>query len=144
MHIALLALVLAACSDGGASREAPSEEAPASEAAPSDAAEPSEAAPSDAPEPSEAATGARVTIADFAFTSAEVTVSAGETVTFLNSDTAAHTVTEGTDGAEADGSRFNEQVGPGEEVVITFDEPGRYDVTCLFHPTMNMKVIVEG
>jgi plastocyanin len=29
-------------------------------------------------------------------------------------------------------------------VEITFDEAGTFDVTCLFHPQMNMTVVVEG
>jgi len=139
---ALLALTLTACGDEGSSA-APSEDALPSTAA-SEAAEPSEAAASEAAEPSEDAGGRNITLTDFAFSEGELTVAVGDTVTFRNSGSAPHTVTEGTDGVEADGSSFNEQVSPGDEVEITFDEAGTFDVTCLFHPQMNMTVVVEG
>ena len=135
---ALLALVLAACGDGGTSA-APSEAAlqslpAASEAAPSEAAAPSE----------DAASGRNVTLTDNAFSEGELTIAVGDTVTFRNAGSNPHTVTEGTNGAEAEGSSFNEQVAPGDEVEITFDEAGTFDVTCLFHGNMNMTVVVEG
>ena len=137
---ALLALILAACAgDDGAST------APSDERLESTAAEPSEAVGSEATEPSEDADGGRtITITDFAFSEGELTVAVGDTVLFRNSGSAPHTVTEGTDGVEAEGSSFNEQVGAGEEVEVTFDEAGTFDVTCLFHPQMNMTVVVEG
>jgi plastocyanin len=139
---ALLALTLTACGDEGSSATS-SEDALPSTAA-SEAAEPSEAAASEAAEPSEDAGGRNITLTDFAFSEGELTVAVGDTVTFRNSGSAPHTVTEGTDGVEADGSSFNEQVSPGDEVEITFDEAGTFDVTCLFHPQMNMTVVVEG
>jgi plastocyanin len=136
---ALLALTLSACGGGDAASDTPSEEPVASVAA-SEAAEPSEAAA-----PSEDASGGRnVTLTDFAFSEGELTIAAGTTVTFRNSGSAPHTVTEGTDGVEADGSSFNEQLAPGDEAEITFDEAGTFDVTCLLHPQMNMTVVVEG
>jgi plastocyanin len=140
---ALLALTLAACGDGGTS-SAPSEAALPSTAA-SEAAAPSETAASEAAAPSEDAGGGRnVTLTDFAFSEGELSIAAGTVVTFRNAGSAPHTVTEGTDGEEAADSTFNEQVAPGDEVEITFDEAGTFEVTCLFHPQMNMTVVVEG
>jgi plastocyanin len=74
----------------------------------------------------------------------DITVAAGTTVTFINHDGGAHTVTEGVDGVAASGAAFDEEVPAGGSVDIAFDEPGTYDVTCLIHPTMNMVVTVEG
>ena len=140
---ALLALTLAACGDGGTS-PAPSEAALPSTAA-SEAAAPSEAAASEAAAPSEdAGTGRNVTLTDFAFSEGELTIASGTVVTFRNAGSAPHTVTHGTDGVEAADSTFDEQVAPGDEVEITFDEAGTFDVTCLLHPQMNMTVVVEG
>jgi plastocyanin len=141
---ALLTLLLAACGDGGSS-SGPSEAALPSTAA-SEAGTPSEAAePSDAAAPSEdAGTGRNVTVTDFAFSEGELTIPVGTVVTFRNAGSAPHTVTQGTDGEEAADSTFNEQIAPGDEVEITFDEAGTFDVTCLFHPQMNMTVVVEG
>jgi plastocyanin len=87
--------------------------------------------------------GQTVNLTGFAFDPAEITVSVGDTVTFVNEDSARHTVTEGTDGNAADGARFDEQINAGESVEITFDEAGDIDVTCLFHSQMNMVVHVE-
>jgi plastocyanin len=73
----------------------------------------------------------------------DITVPAGTTVTFQNDDDAAHTVTEGTDGSPAEGAAFDEEVEGGASVEITFDEAGTFDVTCRFHPDMQMTVTVE-
>ena len=73
----------------------------------------------------------------------DITVPAGTTVTFQNDDSAAHTVTNGTDGTPTDGAAFDEEVAGGESVEITFDEAGTFDVTCRIHPTMQMTVTVE-
>ena len=86
----------------------------------------------------------RVELTDFAFSPSELTVPAGTTVTFVNDDSAPHTVTEGSDGTAADGARFDEELPAGDEVTVTFDEAGTYQVTCKLHPAMNMTVTVEG
>ncbi len=141
--VAALTLVLAACADDGtpseAASQAASEEPPASVAA-SEPAEPSVAA-----EPSEVAENDfTVTLSGFAFSTGQLTVPAGTEVTFENADSAAHTVTEGTDGRATADPIINAQVGPGAATAFTFDEPGEYEITCLFHPSMNMTVVVEG
>ena len=144
--LAALALVLAACADGTASSEAPSEEPPASVAASAPGAPSEEAQPSETAEPSEEAADDEftVTLTGFAFSTGQLTVPAGTEVTFENADTAAHTVTEGTDGRAAADPIINAQVGPDARTRFTFDEPGEYEITCLFHPNMNMTVVVEG
>jgi len=141
--IAVLAVLLVACGD--TTSDTPSDEPPASVAA-SEAAEPSVAAePSEAAEPSDEGSGGRqVTLTDFAFSEGELTIPVGSTVTFLNGGSAPHTATEGTDGVAADDPFFNEQLAPGDEAEVTFDEAGTYEVTCLFHPQMNMTIVVEG
>ena len=143
--VLVLAMALVACGGGSASSAALSDE-PAASVAGSEAAEPSEAAgPSDAAEPSEEASdGRQITITDFAFSEGTLTIPVGTTVTFLNAGSAPHTATEGSDGTAADDPFFNEQVGPGDEVEVVFDEAGTFDVTCLFHPQMNMTIEVEG
>ncbi len=135
--------MLAACGGGGASpddaSEAPVASAAAS-AAMSEAAEPSEAA-----EASEAAAeDVRVQLDGFAFDTDELTIDAGAEVSFLNADSAPHTVTEGTDGQAADSPIINEDLAPNQGTSFTFDEPGTYQITCLLHPSMNMTVTVEG
>ena len=80
-----------------------------------------------------------VTIRDRSFGAPEINVAVG-TVTFVNADTLPHTVTEGQNGAAAPNARFNEVVGVGESVEVTFADPGDYQITCLFHAEMHLLV----
>ena len=141
--LAAFALALAACNGGDASpdeaSEAPAASTAASQAA-SQAADPSEAAGA-----SEAAEETvRVQLDGFAFDTEELTIAAGTEVSFLNADSAPHTVTEGTDGQAADSPIIDEELAPNQGTSFTFDEAGTYQITCLLHPSMNMTVIVEG
>ncbi|HEX7196657.1 MAG TPA: plastocyanin/azurin family copper-binding protein, partial [Candidatus Limnocylindria bacterium] len=96
--IAGLALVLAAC--GG---DAPSPAASEPAEAPSEPAQTQSAEPSEAAEPSETAgEEATVRLSQFAFDPEELTIAVGTEVSFVNADSAPHTVTEGTDGVAAD------------------------------------------
>jgi plastocyanin len=84
--------------------------------------------------------GETVSLAGGRFSPASLTISAGTSVTFT--DTSNHTVTEGTNGTAVDDPIVDEE--GGEDVVVTFDEPGTYNITCRIHPNMNMTVTVEG
>lgn len=137
--LATLVLVLAACTGDSGGSTAASASAPASTA---ESAEPSAAESAEASDDG-SGEGTTVTLTGFAFDTDEITISAGDTVTFVNEDSAAHTVTEGENGDAADGARFDEQIAGGESTDITFDEAGDYNVTCLFHGNMNMVVHVE-
>ena len=77
------------------------------------------------------------------FGATEVTVPAGQTLTVINNSSSPHTFTEGENGGEADNARVNEDIAAGASVQVSFPEPGDYNVTCLFHPSMNMVVHVE-
>jgi plastocyanin len=138
--IAGLALTLAAC--GGAALSPT-----ASEPVDTPSSEPSQAesaAPSEAAEPSEAAgEQATVRLSQFAFDTEELTIAAGTEVTFENADSAPHTVTEGTNGVAADDPIIDEELGQDASTSFTFDEAGTYEITCLFHPSMNMTIVVE-
>lgn len=128
-----LVLVLAACADAQSAASAPaSEEAPESEPA----------AESEAPEPADEE--ATVNISGFVYRPSLLTVPVGTEVLFVNQDEFAHTVTEGTNGARVEDPFVDAQVGPASEVRITFDEAGTFDLTCRFHPDMNMTIVVEG
>ena len=81
-----------------------------------------------------------VSLAGNQFSPSTLTIPAGTTVTFT--DTATHTVTEGTDGVAVDDPIVDEQ--GGADVPVTFDEPGTYNITCTIHPEMNMTITVEG
>ena len=77
-----------------------------------------------------------VTIANFAFDPAELSVAAGTTVTWTNDDTAPHTVTE--DDGLFDSGRLDQ----GASFSQTFDDPGTYAYHCDFHPSMKGTVVV--
>lgn len=134
-----VALLLAAC---GTAADSPSAAAPE----PTAAAESSAPASASAAPASDEATGDSVEVAleGFAFDPETLTVAAGTEVVFVNNDGAAHTVTEGTDGEAADDPLLDEELQAGGSASFTFDEPGTYEITCLFHPSMNMTVTVEG
>ena len=137
--MASLVLVLAACTGASGGSSAASASAATSTA---ESAEPSAVQSEEASDDGSAG-GTTVTLTGFAFDTDEITISAGDSVTFVNEDSAAHTVTEGENGNATDGARFDEQLAGGAWADITFDEPGDVNVTCLFHGNMNMVVHVE-
>jgi len=119
------AAALAACGGSGAS---PAASAPAS------AAGPSEAASSEAPA---AGGGDAVTIQNFAFGPASLSVAPGTTVTWTNSDTAAHTAT------ADDGSFDSSSIAPGATFSQAFDTAGTFAYHCSIHPNMTATIEVE-
>ncbi|HEU5324659.1 MAG TPA: plastocyanin/azurin family copper-binding protein [Candidatus Limnocylindria bacterium] len=139
--VLILAFVLAACGQG----TAPSSAAATVRATPSASADASASIePSASADASGDAAEVRVRLDGFAFDPEELTVAAGTKVTFLNTDPATHTVTEGTDGVAADGAFINDELAANQATSHTFDEPGTYHITCLKHPTMNMTITVTG
>src|ERR687892_592655 len=81
---------------------------------------------------------AEVSMEGIAFQPAEVTVSAGDTVTWTNNDSVGHDVTadafsSGDPGAMAGGDTFEH----------TFEEAGTFDYVCTVHPGMEGSVVVE-
>jgi plastocyanin len=84
-----------------------------------------------------AAAPAAVTIDNFAFTPATITVAAGSTVTWTNSDDIPHTV------RAVDGSFRSKAMDSDESYSFTFAKPGVYSYFCSIHPKMVGKVIVK-
>ncbi|WP_179371147.1 plastocyanin/azurin family copper-binding protein [Nitrosopumilus ureiphilus] len=66
----------------------------------------------------------------------EVSVSVGQTVTWSNDDSAAHTVTSGTPDAGLSGMFDSGLFMSGSTFPFTFDEAGTYDYFCMVHPWM--------
>ena len=93
---------------------------------------------------------------------ASLTVSAGDTISFLNDTEESHTVTAYQDGVPDDGDYFSSGdlasekaaranlaealVKPGDTYEVTFEEPGTYDYFCIPHEDEGMKgsITVEG
>lgn len=85
--------------------------------------------------------GTEVEIADFAYGPADLEVKPGDTVTFTNSDDAAHTATsESDDPAEFDTG----DIEGGDSAEVTFDEAGDYAYYCSIHEYMKGTVRVIG
>lgn len=78
-----------------------------------------------------------VIIEDYAYLPVEITIQAGETVTWINKDSVRHTSTD--TGDEFDSG----MLGRDESYEYTFNDPGVYDYYCIPHPYMKGKVIVE-
>ena len=115
-------LVTAACS--GASSPTP---ATPGTAAPTAA---SSAAPS-------VQAGSAISIANFAFAPAAITVSVGGTVTWTNSDSAGHTVT------ADDGSFKSDTLVSGATFSQTFAKAGTFAYHCSIHSAMTGTVTVK-
>ena len=74
---------------------------------------------------------ASVDMKDIQFMPKDITVKAGTTITWTNSDSVAHTVTkEGGPGGDFDSGN----VEPGETFELTADVPGKVDYVCTIHP----------
>lgn len=78
-----------------------------------------------------------VSIQNFAFSPATLTVKTGSTVTWTNLDSAPHTVTSDS-GAFGSGQLAN-----GGSFSYTFNTAGTFDYHCSNHPSMKAKIIVE-
>lgn len=120
------AALIAGCGDDessdSASSDAPEQTAPA----------PETTQETDAP----AVEAATVDITDFKYEPATVTVKAGGTVEWTNSDTAPHTAT-------ADDQSFDTgSLSQGDAKKVTFDEAGTFAYICTFHPFMKATVEV--
>lgn len=125
--VAALVLILAACGDdGGDAEDSRGGEATTSAPAATGGGGGGPAAGADA-----------VDIVDFQFEPEELTVAAGTTVTFTNSDDFAHTAT-----ADDDSFDTGELEG-GASGEITFDEAGEFSYFCAIHNYMKGTVVVE-
>ena len=79
--------------------------------------------------------GNAVIIKDFAFDPAEIKVNAGSSVTWINEDSAPHTIK--FDAFES------EKLNSGDKYEHTFAAAGEYAYVCSIHPSMKGKVIVQ-
>jgi len=82
--------------------------------------------------------GTTVSIQDFFFSPAQITVQPGTTVTWMNNGQAPHTVT------ADDGSFDSETLQPGQSFSFTFANAGTFSYFCEIHPFMTGSVTVVG
>jgi plastocyanin len=78
-----------------------------------------------------------VTIDNFTFSPAPITVAAGTTVTWTNNDDIPHTV------RAVDGSFHSKAMDTADSYSFTFAKPGVYSYFCSLHPKMVGKVVVK-
>jgi amicyanin len=133
-------LGVAACSPSGASTKYSAAPAPTNMATGSMNVTPPNSMPAAAaPAPSggevPAAASAKVSIANFAFDPATLTIKAGTTVVWTNNDVVAHTVTF-TDVANSP------VLNRGDTFSRTFTAPGTFSYICSIHPFMHGTVVV--
>jgi len=73
----------------------------------------------------------------------DVSINAGDTVIWHNTDTAAHTVTSGSPTDGPDGTFDSSLFMAGATFEVTFDDSGSYDYFCMVHPWMQGNVQVN-
>jgi plastocyanin len=95
------------------------------------------ASPAAAESAAAAAAAAAVTIMNFSFQPATITVPVCGTVTWTNQDTTGHTVT------ADDGSFDSGTIAPGSTFSQTFTTAGTFAYHCSIHPTMTGTVTVQ-
>ena len=92
------------------------------------------------PEPNDGGKGATgslaVTIQNFAFNPATLSVPAGTVVTWTNRDTVPHTAT------STQGTFDSGNLNPGQSFSFTCEQAGSYDYVCQYHPNMRGTVTV--
>ena len=84
-----------------------------------------------------------LSIYNMSFIPATVTISAGSSVTWTNSDSMDHTVTSDTGVFDSGAISAAEIYGTGGSFTYTFNTQGTYPYHCAFHPSMTGTVVVN-
>ena len=80
---------------------------------------------------------ATVTITNFAFDPATVTIAKGDAVTFVNGDDTIHSIV-------ADDGRFHSDgLDTGDKFTFTSSQPGTFTYHCGLHPFMTGEIVVQ-
>ncbi len=83
--------------------------------------------------------GSEVSIENFAFGPADLTVSVGDTITWTNNENGIpHTTT------ADDGLWDSSTMRPDDTFAFTFTEPGTFTYLCTIHPSMRATITVTG
>ena len=80
--------------------------------------------------------GADLTIVDFSFSPADLTVSDGDTITVMNIGDTSHTFT-------TDDEAIDETIAPGEEIEVPIEGVGSQGFHCEFHSQMTGNLTVQ-
>lgn len=79
-----------------------------------------------------------VLIQGFAFNPDTITIKVGDSVKWMNTETAKHTVT-----SDLGGELNSQELSKGQTYSHTFTKAGEYTYHCTFHTSMTAKVIVQ-
>lgn len=79
-----------------------------------------------------------VTISGFAFSPANLTITRGDNVTFVNQDSAPHTAT------AQNGAFDTGRLGNDDNATLTFESAGSFEYFCQFHPMMKGAITITG
>jgi plastocyanin len=79
-----------------------------------------------------------IAISNFAFSPSTLSINKGDTVVWINKDSASHTVTSDSGNEIASGSLSN-----GQTFSHTFNTAGSFDYHCAIHPSMKANIIVN-
>ena len=132
--LAAAAALLLGAGCGGDDDEEPAAQSPATSASGTTGAQD----PRTTAQPGQDVRSPQVTMRDYEFLPASITVATGAQVTWANEDQAPHHA------VADDGSFETETLGSGERETVTFDEPGSYPYICTIHPQMKGTVEVAG
>jgi len=86
-----------------------------------------------------AVAAAKVTIANYKFMPASITVKAGGTVTWTNTDSDRHTASSDAEPRVFDTNTLNK----GQSKAVSFKKPGTYRYLCVYHAFMQGTVVVK-
>ena len=79
----------------------------------------------------------QIPIAGVAFTKADVSVTVGDTVEWVNNDIVDHTATDRKDG-------WNLSIAPGKTASVVMKTPGTFEYFCRYHPNMVGHIVVNA
>jgi amicyanin len=80
-----------------------------------------------------------INIKNFAFNPSTVTIKAGTIVTWVNNDSAPHTVT-----SDSGSLLHSSTLSPGQSFSFTFANTGTFNYHCSIHPMMHGQIVVES
>jgi amicyanin len=89
------------------------------------------------PSPTTNQAAGAVTIQNFAFSPASLTIKKGETVTWTNQDSAPHQIA--SDNGKFQGPSFSK----GQTYSFTFNDTGTFPYHCTIHPMMKATIVVQ-
>jgi len=81
-----------------------------------------------------------INIVNMLFTSSQITIAKGGTVTWTNNDSTTHTV---VDDLSNSGGPNSGDIAPGQSYSFTFEKTGSFQYHCSIHPSMRGTIVVK-